>query len=222
VSNVPDFMPVLSRGKHRTPRKGACFMEMASYLAGERWSDHPSCTHPLLAAMARDVNDHVSDAARSRMVPLIPEVVGLTSRDPRAHVWIAREAALAALPVASAERQRVAAVGVLRCAHVLNELEGRRADHLDQVSRSALDQAPLARDWAYDLVCLGSGSARSFARRSAPTIVHASVRGLAAAVVADPDQLLVDLLQRTTARCRELFPDTGGVGVAATRPAEMA
>jgi len=59
----PELVPVLSRGKHRNPRKGACFMEMASYLAGEPWSDHPACTHPLLAAMARGVNDLLDDDA---------------------------------------------------------------------------------------------------------------------------------------------------------------
>ena len=48
----------------RNPRKGACFMEYASYLAGEDWSDHPACTHPLLAAIARHVNDCTTDAAR--------------------------------------------------------------------------------------------------------------------------------------------------------------
>jgi hypothetical protein len=46
----PPLLPILSRGKHRNPRKGACFMELASLLAGERWSDHPACTHRLLAA----------------------------------------------------------------------------------------------------------------------------------------------------------------------------
>ncbi|GAA1225095.1 hypothetical protein GCM10009655_24890 [Rhodoglobus aureus] len=51
----PDFMPVLSAGCHRAPRKGGCFMEFASYLAGEKWSDHPSCTHPALAVVPRDV-----------------------------------------------------------------------------------------------------------------------------------------------------------------------
>ena len=71
-SHVPDVVPVLSRGKHRSPKKGACFMELASYLAGEKWSDHPSCTHPLLAALARDVNDHVSDASRVWLAPLVP------------------------------------------------------------------------------------------------------------------------------------------------------
>ncbi|WP_344829386.1 hypothetical protein [Nonomuraea dietziae] len=49
MDTLYDHMPILSRGRHRNPRKGACFMELASYLAGERWSDHPACTHPLLA-----------------------------------------------------------------------------------------------------------------------------------------------------------------------------
>ena len=62
----PELLPVLSRGKHRSPRTGACFMEFASLLAGERWSDHPVCTHPLLGAVARHVNDFTSDAGRPR------------------------------------------------------------------------------------------------------------------------------------------------------------
>ena len=28
----PAVLPILSRGKHRSPRKGACFMEFASLL----------------------------------------------------------------------------------------------------------------------------------------------------------------------------------------------
>ena len=82
-AGVPDLVPILSRGKHRNPRKGACFMELASYLAGERWSDHPRCTHPLLASVARLVNDLTSDAHRSRLAGLIPCVIGMTSDDPR-------------------------------------------------------------------------------------------------------------------------------------------
>ena len=88
-TRLPDAVPVLSRGKHRNPRKGGCFMEFASYLAGEPWSDHPKCTHPLLAALARDVNDHVSDEARARLVPLIPSVIGLTPEDRIVDVEIA-------------------------------------------------------------------------------------------------------------------------------------
>jgi hypothetical protein len=120
----PPLLPLLSRGKHRSPRKGACFMELASVLAGERWSDHPACTHPLLAALARHVNDYTSDAGRQRLAGLIPSVIGLTGDDLRIDARIALRSAIAALPVVSAERQRVMAVGVLACERVLAELDG--------------------------------------------------------------------------------------------------
>jgi hypothetical protein len=54
-------------------------MEFASYLAGERWSDHPSCTHPALARLARLVNDWTSDAERGRLAVMVPSVVGLVA-----------------------------------------------------------------------------------------------------------------------------------------------
>ena len=56
-------------------------MELASYLAGERWSAHPACTHPLLAALARDVNDHIRDLGQARLAELVPSVIGLTGDD---------------------------------------------------------------------------------------------------------------------------------------------
>jgi hypothetical protein len=204
-SGTPDLMPVLSRGKHRSPRRGACFMELASYLAGERWSDHPQCTHPLLAGLARDVNDHVGDDARSRLAPLIPDVIGLNSADPRAEAWIAREAALTALPITSAERQGVAAVGLLRCERMLNELESRSLHYVSERSATALDDVPAARDWARGFSSMGWGTPGSFARRSAPAIVHSTVSGIAVATVTDPDGVLVDLLARTIELCRGWF-----------------
>ncbi len=202
VHGAPDAMPVLSRGKHRNPKRGACFMELASYLAGEPWSDHPACTHGLLASLARDVNDHVDDYARSRIAPLIPEVIGLTGDDPRVDAWIAREAALTALPIASAERQGVAAVGLLRCERVLNQLEGHDKHHLDPRTRAALDAVPHARDWARGFTALGWGSAGSFSKRSAPAIVHSAVSGIATAAVPRADEVLVELLERTIVLCR--------------------
>lgn len=81
--SAPDGLPRLSRGSHLSPEAGACFMEYASLLAGEPWSDQPKCTHPVVGEVARMVNDATSDAGRSRLVPLIPSVVGLTSEDPR-------------------------------------------------------------------------------------------------------------------------------------------
>src|SRR5438094_8542303 len=99
-AHPPELVPILSRGKHRNPRKGACFMELASLLAGERFSDHPACTHPLLAAVARHVNDYTSDAARPRLAGLIPSVIGLTSDDLHVDARIALRSATMALPVA--------------------------------------------------------------------------------------------------------------------------
>jgi hypothetical protein len=202
---TPDLVPVLSRGKHRNPRKGACFMELASYLAGERWSDHPKCTHPLLAAMAREVNDSVDDATRRRLAPLIPDVIGLDSDDPRADAWIARTAALAALPVVAAEKQDIAAVGLYSCERHLARLEGRPLDELTPEVAAALDRVPHARDWARGFTATGWGPAGHFDRRSASVIVHTAVSGLAAACIDDPQERLVTLLTDTIAECRQRF-----------------
>lgn len=80
--STAEWLPALSRGRHHDPREGGCFMEVASWLAGERWSDHPSCTHPLLAQVAREVNDHSSDEGRRALASMIPAVVGANPADP--------------------------------------------------------------------------------------------------------------------------------------------
>lgn len=202
LGSIPDSIPVLSRGRHRSPRKGACFMEMASYLSGERWSDHPSCTHALLATTARSVNDHVTDEARARIVPLIPDVIGLLPTSPRLDAEIARDAALVALPVAPAARQRVAAVGLIRCQQVLNSHDGLPDEHRDPRVAAALDEVPAARDWARRFSLIGEGGRDSFSRRGAPAIVHSSVVGIAQSTAKDPDGLLIGLLEQTIDRCR--------------------
>jgi hypothetical protein len=204
-SRTPDLMPILSRGKHRNPRKGGCFMELASYLAGEKWSDHPKCTHPLLAALARDVNDHVGDSHRVWLAPLIPNVIGMTSDDPRVHALIAREAALAALPIVAAEKQGVAAAAVLRCERHLAELEGREVARLSTLATVALNQVPHARRWAEQFSASMRGPVESFAQRSAPAIVHTSVSAINRACVPDAGAVLVDLLARTISNCETWF-----------------
>jgi hypothetical protein len=200
----PELLPVLARGKHRSPRKGACFMEFASLLAGERWSDHPACTHPLLAAVARHVNDYTSDAGRPRLAALIPSVVGLTGEDLHIDARIALRSATMALPMVAAERQRVLAVGVLACDRVLAELDERPMKGLEEQSRLALAQAPYAAAWA-DRFTRGAGtSARRFRRQAAPTIVRSAVQGIAQACVADPDAMLRDLLVQAIGECAAL------------------
>lgn len=215
----PEHVPVLSRGKHRRPRKGACFMEFASYLAGERWSDHPDCTHPLLAALARGVNDHISDEGRQQLAPLIPSVIGLTSDDLHVDARIALLCARTALPVVAAERQRVMAVGVLTCERVLVQLDHGRTVNCDDASRRAFEQAPHAMEWARRFTRELTPSVKGFRRIAAPNIVSNAVKGIADACVPDADALLHGLLVDAIAECRRRTPDatTGRVDADASR-----
>lgn len=219
-SRIPDFVPTLAPGRHRNPRKGACFMEMASYLAGERWSDHPRCTQPLLAAMAREVNDRVGDNARQELVPLIPSVVGLRGDDPRIDTWIAREAALTALPVVAMARQRALAVGILRCEAVLAELDGLPEDHLSLRARETLALVPDAEAWARQFISTAASRRDAFVSRGAPAVVHQAVAGVAQACVTDPERVLVTLLRRTIETLVQLL-DTEGSHVSSLERAPM-
>ena len=203
-THPPELVPVLSRGKHRTPRQGACFMELASFLAGERWSDHPACTHPLLAALARDVNDYTSDAGRPRLVRLIPSVIGLDGEDLHIDARIALICARTALPVVAAPQQQVMAVSVLACGRMLAELDGRPAGWLEGPSRSALEHVPQAAAWARSFTRGIAISPKAFRARSAPSTVHAAVAGIAQACIPDPDEMLCDLLASVIAECAAL------------------
>lgn len=205
---VPELVPQLSRGKHRNPRKGACFMEMASYLAGERWSDSPSCTHPLLAALARMVNDHTSDEGRDGLLGLVPSVIGLTGDDPHIDLQVMLRAASTALPVVAAERQRVLAVAILAGERALDDLDGRGPGTLSRLSRSALDQVPDAARWARGFV-REVGTVPAGARRhGAPGTVRHAVTGIAEACIRDPDALLRDLLATAIADTEALVGAT--------------
>jgi hypothetical protein len=203
-ASAPELVPQLSRGKHRNPRKGACFMELASYLAGEKWSDHPRCTHPLLAALGRLVNDHTSDVGRSDLAPLVPSVIGLTSDDPRVDVRIALRAATTALPIAAAERQRALAVAVLASEHVLARLDGQPPGTISAGSSEALAEVPDAERWARDFARGTRISLRGFRRHAAPNTVAQSVVGIAHACVRDPDPILRDLLSGAIEDCADL------------------
>jgi hypothetical protein len=205
-SQAIDLVPLLSRGKHRRPRQGACFMEFASYLAGERWSDHPACTHPLLASLARQVNDHISDDERQTLLPLVPDVIGLATEDPRADVLIALRAASVALPVVAEERQRVLALALLKCERLLAELDDRPDAPLTPHGHRALEAAPGAAAWARRHCRDFRTSRRVFRRQTAPAIVSCAVVGIAQSCGADPDPLLRTLLIESIDDCRRFRP----------------
>jgi hypothetical protein len=54
-------------------------MEMASMLAGERFSDRPRSVSPVIAAFLRGYNDLVDDARRQDLIRYASEAVGTAS-----------------------------------------------------------------------------------------------------------------------------------------------
>jgi hypothetical protein len=78
---VPDGLPVLAEGMHLAPEDGVCLMEYVSVLAGERFTDHPRCTEPTVAFVARLVNDTVSDTDRGLLAPLAADLSVLGRSD---------------------------------------------------------------------------------------------------------------------------------------------
>lgn len=211
-NSSPDFMPVLSAGRHRTPRRGGCFMEFASYLAGEKWSDHPSCTHPALALVARLVNDCTPDHDRSELVELIPSVIGVTSADPRLELRVALRAATAALPIASEGRQQALAVGILAIQSQLTKLEPFADDDLPAAIAAAFAQAPAAESWARkfstEYPVDGHDRRTRYITNMTHSIIRTAVVGIADACSPGPSQRLKTLLRSTIDDCQMITEST--------------
>lgn len=66
----------ISRGKHARPSDGACVMELASMLAGERFTDHPVSVCPVIGSFLRAYNDLVDDGRRQDLYASASLVVG--------------------------------------------------------------------------------------------------------------------------------------------------
>ncbi|MBB5632359.1 hypothetical protein BKA04_000582 [Cryobacterium mesophilum] len=207
----PALVPILSAGRHRTPRSGACFMEFASYLAGERWSDHPACTHPALAFLARMVNDCTSDRERSRLAELIPSVIGINGNDPRVEILVALRAATSALPIASEQRQRALAVGILACRMRLEGIGHPADSELAARIDGAFAKAPLAARWGQDFIAQNVTATRDRAvSRMAESVIRVGVLGIAHACSPEADALLREVLRGAIGDCRALL---GGASV---------
>jgi hypothetical protein len=73
----PTFQTVhLARGRHKSPDQGACVMELASMIAGERFTDHPRSVCPAIASFLRAYNDLVPSSSRDELYPYAARVVG--------------------------------------------------------------------------------------------------------------------------------------------------
>jgi hypothetical protein len=69
----------LARGRHHHPSQGACVVELASMLAGERFTDHPRSVCPVIAAFLRVYNDGIDDDRRRDLYEIAALIVGTRS-----------------------------------------------------------------------------------------------------------------------------------------------
>ena len=167
-------------------------MEFASYLAGEPWSDSPQCTDPLLAHVARGVNDLLPDTRRAEIAADIPRVIGLRGDHRTLAPVIAMRAAAAALPVASAGRQSALASALVVLPALLpNDVApGARA-----AARESLDAVPLAHRAALERFAKHRPRERDLRRAGCAATVHLAITSIAEAAINDPATLLVTLLK---------------------------
>ena len=102
----------LDKGAHDRPDDGMCVMEAVAMLAGEEWSDAPSCASPVIATFLRSWNDVLPDDERQSLKRYIPLLVGTAAsaevEDRRAWMcldWLVRVNAPAWLRLAGLTEQ---------------------------------------------------------------------------------------------------------------------
>lgn len=66
----------LKRGRHASPEEGVCVAELTSMLAGERFSDRPSCACPALTGFLRGYNDELDQQRRQDLYAVASLLVG--------------------------------------------------------------------------------------------------------------------------------------------------
>jgi hypothetical protein len=66
----------LEPGRHRSPDEGVCVVELASMIAGEKFTDRPKCVCPVVGAFLRCWNDRAGYADRQRLQPYASRVIG--------------------------------------------------------------------------------------------------------------------------------------------------
>jgi hypothetical protein len=66
----------LGTGRHTSPRKGVCVMELASMLAGEHFTDQPGSVCPVIGSFLRAYNDSIDDRRRQDLHAFAAKLVG--------------------------------------------------------------------------------------------------------------------------------------------------
>ena len=156
----------LARGKHGSPRHGACVMELASMLAGEPFTDRPATVCPVIGAFLRAYNDAVDDDRRQDLYEYASLAVG--SR----RSWdVARARAERCLEeLRSVRRGRLfGLLGAPRAVpHTLPGLEHLAARTARELHRSGVDGHARALELADALLAMGRPAPLAPERMPAP------------------------------------------------------
>jgi hypothetical protein len=73
----PSFQTArLGIGRHDRPGAVVCVMELASMIAGERFTDRPSSVCPIIGSILRIYNDNLDDGRRADLYRYAAEAVG--------------------------------------------------------------------------------------------------------------------------------------------------
>ena len=141
----------LAIGGHQSLDDGACLLEAASYLAGEPWSDHPTCVSPVLGAYGRGLNDVLPDDLRQQLKPYLPRLLNTAGdgQDERrcylALDWLVRVYTPTWMRLVPALCDQAA---LLESAHEVVDLN--TAAKMGIIVREAATQSAAARDAAWD------------------------------------------------------------------------
>jgi len=169
---------VLRSGTHTSSSDGVSLMEAVSALAGEPWSNSPSCTSPVIAAYARSLNDWLPDDARQRLKAYIPRLVGTAEPD----LELRRAFACADAAVRVFAPLAFAAAGLVEEAAKLGALAP-----VDRESAESARSAAESAEWAArSAASTAAWSAAESMRSAAESARSAASAARAAARAAEP------------------------------------
>jgi hypothetical protein len=143
----------LTEGAHQNFERGACLLELASYLSGRGFTDHPQCVSPVLGAFGRSFNDMLPDEPRQRLIPYAARMLDTAGdgaderRSWMATDWLVRTYAPAWLDLAGLTAR---ASELRACDELVDSESFARADGvLQQAKKEAAAAGDAARDAAW-------------------------------------------------------------------------
>jgi hypothetical protein len=179
----------LAKGSHESPDDGMCVLEAVALMAGESFTDTPSCCSPVIRAFMVSWNDGLPDDERQQLKRHIPNLIGTagtpeqeTRRAWMATDWLVRVQAPAWLRLAGLTEQAEILEGMAEvtresCPSILPALKAVRSD----AAVAARDAAGAA---AWDAAGAAAGAAARAAAWDAARAAAGDAAGDAAGAAA--------------------------------------